>query len=545
MPFRARTSEETRVLVLAPTTRDATLIERFLGRINLHSYPCKSLEELCAQIEKGAGALLVAQEALGGQNLSRLLTKLEDQPPWSELPLLLSTPHSVNSGEVQHILETVPNVMLMERPLRINTLLSLTRTALKARERQYQIRGHLKQREEAHHQRERLLELEQRARQQAEAANQAKSRFLANVSHEIRTPMYGILGMTEALESTQLSEQQRGSVETILDCGRSLLELMDDLIDLGRIEAGKLSLEAERFVVAELLEDTLSLFERQAASQSLALLCEIGREVPAALLGPTSRVRQILVNLLNNALKFTHEGEVRVTVSYIKECLKLEVRDTGVGIPEDKQEDIYAAFSQLDSSASRRYPGAGLGLSIVRQLVSLMDGEISLQSRVDEGTTFCVSLPLEPSRATSQEVLVETSDPVSAKMKQSLRILVADDNPMVATVLSSQLSRLGYSADTVKNGQEVLDALGERPYHLVFLDCQMPILDGYSTAREVSRWSRRPILIASTAHAMDGEREHCLSVGMDDYVSKPISAKKLEEVLGRWCGEALQRAHGF
>jgi signal transduction histidine kinase/ActR/RegA family two-component response regulator len=432
----------------------------------------------------------------------------------------------------------------MERPLRVNTLLSLTRTALKARERQYQIRGHLEQREEAHLQRERLLELEQRARQQAEAANQAKSRFLANVSHEIRTPMYGILGMTEALESTQLSEDQRCSVETILDCGRSLLDLMDDLIDLGRIEAGKLSLEAERFVVAELLEDTLSLFERQAESQSLALVCEIGQEVPTALLGPTSRVRQILVNLLNNALKFTHQGEVRVTVSYVEESLKLEVRDTGVGIPEEKQEDIYAAFSQLDSSASRRYPGAGLGLSIVRQLVSLMDGEISLQSRLDEGTTFCVSLPLEPSRATSPEVLLERSEPVSAKMKQSLRILVADDNPMVATVLSSQLDRLGYSADTVRNGQEVLDALAERQYHLVFLDCQMPVLDGYSTAREVSRWSRRPVLIASTAHAMEGERERCLSVGMDDYVSKPISAKKLEEVLGRWCGLALQRANG-
>ena len=529
------------MLVLAPTTRDGRLIERFLGEIDVITHLCSDLDELCDQFERGAGALLIGQEALTGYDLERLLKRLENQPQWSELPLLLSTPHSLNSVEVQRILETLPNVMLMERPLRVNTLLSLTRMALKARERQYQIRGHLQQREDAHHQRERLLEREQHARQQAEAANQAKSRFLANVSHEIRTPMYGILGMTEALEGTALSDGQRASVETILDCGRSLLELMNDLIDLGRIEAGKLSLEAERFEVADLLEETISLFERQAASQSILLAWEIEEHVPPALLGPTSRVRQILVNLLNNALKFTHEGEVRVTVSYPDDRLKLEVKDTGVGIPEEKQEDIYAAFSQLDSSASRRYPGAGLGLSIVRNLVALMEGEISVDSQVDQGTTFTVWLPLEPSRANEKDLSAENHHHVSPEMKSSLRILVADDNPMVSTVLRSQLSRLGYSADAVKNGREVLDALEESSYHLVFLDCQMPVLDGYSTARELSRWSKRPVLIASTAHAMDGERERCLSVGMDDYISKPISVQKLEELLGRWCSEALGR----
>lgn len=169
-----------------------------------------------------------------------------------------------------------------------------------------------------------------------------------------------------------------------------------------------------------------------------------------------------------------------------------------------------------------------------------MDGEITLESEVGVGTVFKIWLPLEPSR-TVVEAPTEVPNPVSSEMKESLRILVADDNPMVNTVLRGQLTRLGYSSDSAVNGREVLEALRARPYHLVFLDCQMPVLDGYSTAREISRWDKRPVLIASTAHAMEGEREHCISVGMDDYVSKPISVEKLEQFLSSWCGEALKR----
>jgi two-component system, sensor histidine kinase len=368
------------------------------------------------------------------------------------------------------------------------------------------------------------------ARDEALRADRMKSQFLANMSHEIRTPLAGIQGMLDLLTQTELTTEQQEFVDTVKDCSQSLLTVLDDVLDLARIDAGKLVIQNRPFQLTSQFRGTLSLFELQAQKRRLDLRVNISDDLPNYLLADPDRFRQLLVNLVSNAMKFTHEGYIEIRMFAKNDWVRVEVEDSGVGIEADKLENLWNAFEQVDSSSSRRYEGAGLGLSIVRRLVTLMKGRLGVDSEPQKGSTFWFELPLV-------EAQPESLDPSSDEELDHPgegRILVAEDNPINRRVLVGQLTRLGYQVLEARNGKEVLDLLENESVDLIFMDCQMPEIDGYTASKELrARGLGLPIL-ALTAHAMSGERVRCLQAGMDDHITKPLSLNTLISTVRRW-----------
>ena len=379
----------------------------------------------------------------------------------------------------------------------------------------------------------RTEELE-KATSNALAASQSKSEFLANMSHELRTPMNGMLGMLDVVMDSRLEPEQREQLGIAQRCAYSLLALLNDILDLSKIEAGKMMIERVPMNVRTVIEDCVKASQSRAIQKKIVLNHEVDPYVPEEMFGDPLRIRQIVANLLSNAIKFTDKGVVLVRVRLLaigitgKLALKIEVVDTGPGIEQEKINLIFEKFTQADGSITRKYGGTGLGLAITKRLVEMQEGKVEVESEVGKGSVFTITLPCEP---VLRRMLTGSTDPLPAPAGNPVppaiaRLLLVEDNLVNQKVVLAMLRKKGYKIDIANNGREALTKLEADPdvYHVILMDVQMPVMDGIEATRAIrrnSQWDHLKI-IAMTAHAMNGDQERCMQAGMNSYISKPV-----------------------
>jgi signal transduction histidine kinase/ActR/RegA family two-component response regulator len=511
-------SLEQRILFLAPTSRDASLTSSILGRANVSSVRCADLAALCAELEAGAGVVVMPEEAVLSQQYGCLTAWLARQPPWSDLPLLLLARPGADSAAMAQAMDKLGNVTVLERPTRVSALVSAVRAALRARQRQYQIREHL-----AEHARK-----EQALRE----ADRRKDEFLAVLAHELRNPLAPIRNSLHILRLTGPQDSPSEHVAEMMERQvNHMVRLVDDLLEVSRISRGKIELRKEMLEVAAVVRSAVETSRPLIEGGGHRLSFEIPAE-PITLEGDLVRLTQVVANLLNNAAKYSDAGgQIWLAVRRDANQVVISVRDAGVGIPPDMVARVFDLFMQVDRQPSRVQGGLGIGLTLVKNLVELHGGSVEARSEgVGRGSEFVVRLPLVAAAAPTPHVV-----PVnySAAVLSERRVLVVDDNRDAAESLGTLLKLLGADVRVVYSGPAALEAVATHRPGVVLLDIGMPGMDGLDVARRIRQLpgAQDVILIALTGWGQEEDRDRSQSAGFDFHLIKPADVNALQHLL--------------